>query len=648
MALRSRLLRDIAELQRNPYPNISFTSCVEDFTKACLVLTTDHNRLHLTVDFPETYPLVAPKVTIQTPIDHPNIFGSYICASILNTTEGYTPAYDLKGICIQILSFFASDRIEQDYGEIVALSNYNNRRISGIPGNASRQVYAQIFECSKCDFARLPAVPRSTPGLDFQSSMNNSKRRRSKRPQISAGSVTTGVVLDRSVHKSQKILLSDLPDEILAVICEHLETEELPPFARAWSHIGGEEGIVNTFNIIRNREMICFCLKKPAGDVQLGIGVSIRRQGRIGSFESEFDLLSFQAFKDFGIRRSVQGLNFTHWMPLAITRRHYNSIKDTVPPHLKTLATAAGIETQQPFAILCAFMNDIVVRLCNQAESGYTQSSLVHASEKAIESYYHLFHLLLCLATEDDNSRRSANQTIKSFFVDGKTSKKEVPNLGHLLVAVLISDADMTDNLLLAIIRETVTRNVVWMLDKRGANMQELAYMESNTISQYRLQKTFDASKTSYRLLMFLNLFRKTINRGTGKDKKTLLQLREELFNAHGAPPRGTAARLAADIKALQNVKNFPEFIKIMGLTPPPASTFTTFLRECVEASVQKGYSIWAITQDKALILRQQKDPDVEIRDNVKPEWNSGSRGIFNPSFFPNPKNKKGGAGGNK
>ena len=96
--------------------------------------------------------------------------------------------------------------------------------------------------------------------------------------------------------------------------------------------------------------------------------------------------------------------------------------------------------------------------------------------------------------------------------------------------------------------------------------------MEADKISYYRLQKTFDASKTSYRLLMFLNLFRKTIDRGTGKNKKSLTQLREELFDAHGAPPRGTAARLAADIKALQNVKNFPEFIKIMGLPYPVVS----------------------------------------------------------------------------
>lgn len=619
MALRNRLLRDISELQNKPYPNISFSPYPNDITKACLVLTTDDNYLHLRVDFPGTYPLTPPRITIQTPISHPNVFGDFICASILNTQEGYTPAYDLKGICIQILSFFASDNLEQLHGDAtVNLATYK-----------SRHVPAHAYRCSNCDFGRPPVTDCFPPRSESRRDLDDEKGR----PKESSSS-------DKPVRRKQRLLLSDLPDEVLAVVCEHLETEELTPFAQAWDHIGGEKGVVSTFNIIRNREMMCFCLKKSASEAQLGIGVNVRRQGRIGSFESEFDLLSLQAFDEFKIRTSVQGLPFTYWLPLAVNRRHYDSIRDFVVPRLQELATVAALPTQLSAGVLYAFMNDIVVRLCNQAAAGYARSSLVHASEKAIESYYHLFHLLLCRATEDDDLRRSANQTIKGFLVDGKTGKSDVPNLGHLLVAVLISDADVTNDLIIAIIRETITRNVVWMLDSKGSNMQELAYMEANDISFYRLQKTFDASRTSYRLLMFLNLFRKTINRGSGKDKKTLIQLREELFNAHGAPPRGTATRLAGDIKTLQNVKNFPEFFQIMGIPPPQASKFTTFLRDCVVSSMHKGYSVWGITQARALSLRQLKDPEVEVRNGQTPEWNCNNPG-FVSTFFPNLPKKK-------
>ncbi|KAJ3484425.1 hypothetical protein NLG97_g7049 [Lecanicillium saksenae] len=123
-AHRNRLLRDIAEMQQKPYPRIRLVPI--DLTRACVVLTPEnYPPLHLTVLFGADYPLKAPTITIQSRINHPNVFGDYICASILNTAEGYTPAYTLKGICIQMLSFFNSDAVEQIYrGTRVSLDSY--------------------------------------------------------------------------------------------------------------------------------------------------------------------------------------------------------------------------------------------------------------------------------------------------------------------------------------------------------------------------------------------------------------------------------------------------------------------------------------------------------------------------------------------
>src|SRR5437763_547424 len=178
------------------------------------------------------------------------------------------------------------------------------------------------------------------------------------------------------------------------------------------------------------------------------------------------------------------------------------------------------------------FMNYVDIKFSQEASKSLEhqtsygrvtpQSTLKHASEKAIESYFHLFHLLLCLATPA--VVRSANHTIET-FLSGQTSKTASPNLGHLLIAVLISDIEMTQGLMMAIIKETVTRNVVWMLDARGAGMAELSYMEASAVSNYRLQKTFEASKTSYRLLMFFNLLRLATGRAS-IPRKSLAQLR--------------------------------------------------------------------------------------------------------------------------
>lgn len=127
----------------------------------------------------------------------------------------------------------------------------------------------------------------------------------------------------------------------------------------------------------------------------------------------------------------------------------------------------------------------------------------------------------------------------------------------------LISDVEMTDTMIKSIVQEAITRNVVWMLDSKGAGMAELAYLEPTPISEYRLKKTFEASKTSYRLLMFLNLFRKVAE---GSPLQPLSVLCDEAFERHGALPRGSAKGLADSIKRIHQVSSFPEFLAHMGI----------------------------------------------------------------------------------
>jgi ubiquitin-protein ligase len=677
MALHQRLLRDIAELQAKPYPNITLFPG-EDITNACLVLRPNGGQpLHLTVDFGSEYPLCAPRVSIQSRLDHPNIFGSYICASILNTEEGYTSAYTLKGIAIQLLSFFSSDKLEQEGGfyveDLTFYRQSNNKNtwaeyrcskcafgIGLDPGPSSHRSEAQTSEKDRNDeliidmsTAAFPALgssarePVTTPKISTLFPPGAAKWRTMIQPALpltrpnglskSVRSTTTPGVRLRIISRQ----LADLPDEILLLICNELDTEELFVFARAWNRIGGEEGVMTRFDLIRTRELQCFCLKKGFSEpgVQLGIGVNVIQRGRQGTLESEFDLLSLQAYKDFGIRRSVQGLRFQYWLPLPLSPRHYESVKEEVRASAIEISVAANLNPSTPVFMIYNFMNDVVVKLSQEASKsfespGYREiptSTLRHASEKAIESYFHLFHLLLCLATPA--VVRSANNTLQA-FLSGQTSKTVCPNLGYLLIAVLISDTEMTQELTMAIIKETVTRNVVWMLDARGAGMAELSYMEASAASEYRLQKTFEASKTSYRLLMFLNLLRLTTDR-TSTPRKTLAQLREEMFDRHGAPPKGAATRLANNIKRIHAVNTFPDFLRVMGIQKmPTAAEFTAFLRRTVEESVAKGYSVWGLSQEKALALRRTKEPNVQVRKESKPEWRvwGQNRG----SFFPN------------
>lgn len=626
--LCQRLLRDLAEMQADPYPNITLHNN-DSLTQACLILSPKgQDPLHLTMAFNE-YPLRPPVVTIQSEILHPNVFGTYVCASILNEARDYTPAYTLKSIAVQLLSFFSSETLEQDTaGGKVNLERYRQQ------WSKDRRSY-HCVTCGFDDEARrkervsvsMTSSRQAWKGFTLLSRLNSSDSSGAprKRTDVSklceaeqTGSDETPDAITRVHERATSTrdlgqMFLALPDEMLLTIFSELSDQDLWAVAKVFPVI---TKILNLYDFIRVRELQCFCLKESFRNAKLGVGVNIQRRGREGTFESEFDLLSQQAFRDYDIRKSVQGLPFEYWLPLPISRRHWRLVVADVSDCLRKLAFAAQLKDVSGVNVVYHFMNDIVVKFSQEAEKCFDkdrQSSLTHVSEKAVESYFALFHLLLCLVAEDPDMIRAANSNIASFLA-GSTSKSSCPSLGSLLVVALVSDAGITEQLRLAIIKEAVLRNVVWMLDRRGANMHELAYLEPSAISDYRLRHTFQASKTSYRLLMFLGLFCKTA-RGEGK---SLAAIRDDMFDAHGAPPKGTAERMAREIRRIKDVDSFPPFFTAMGISDIPSKeTFTAFLRRMVRLSEEKGYSRMPITQGEALALRKEKEPGVEVASGV-------------------------------
>lgn len=637
--LRKRLLQDIAELQTNPYPNITLHVYDEDISKACLILTPENWKpFHLTVTFPtgsHGYPLQPPEVRMDSSVSHPNVFGGYICASILNTTEGYTPAYTLKAIAIQLLSFFGSDSVQQDYGAIINLASYRDQ--------SSYQ--HDDFECRRCHFG--PRMHQITIGGSLASGASTRLSRSSK----------AGI-------RPDCFFISQLPNEILLQITDYLDFQDLTNFTRSWNRMSQ---LVTNFNVIRKRELRCFLLKESFLEQKLGIGIHLTGNGRYRELESEFDLVSQKAFITHGIRRSVQGLQFERWLPLPISHGHWRRIQADAYSALGALSRETRINDQA--LVIFSFMTNIIAKLNSDLERqgtprGYSKSSLLHASDKAIESYFHLFHLLLCIATGPGGRGivDYANRMIRNFMA-GNTEKAFVPNLGNLLVALLISDIEPTEPLMRAIVKEAITRNVVWMLDTKGAGMAELAYLETDKVSKYRLKKTYQGSRVSYRILMFSELFRRTARPSPPKPtpttapaptapanasapapaptpspkrlwsevaaskpspsknsapapqaqgRKSLIQLRDELFARHGAPPLGTAAKLAAEVRLLQAIDDFPSFLREMGVSWPGQAIFTAVLRESMRDSAAKGYHVWRPSPDLVAGLRIIKDPGVD------------------------------------
>ena len=619
-ALHRRLLNDIAEVQQNPYPNVHLHVDDKNFQEACLILSTDaYGPLHLFIEFGNDYPLQAPRVTIQsTNIVHPNIYGDYICASVLNTTEGWTPAYTLKGVLIQLLSFFTSESLEQDYGgDTVNLHEFHQHR----------KADGYDYFCNSCGFE---------PG--WKPALSNS-----------------GVFKPSKASPATVSKLLSLPDEIVLLMLEEMSTKDVLALADAVPFV---KRTVNSYGFIRARELQCFCLKKSYMVAKLGVGVSVTTRGN-PVLRSEFDLLSQEAFFQHDVRRSVQGVQFDKWLPLPLSRRHWNGVRTTVTACLQSIHSFAGLRSSAPSDIDVVYnlMNNVVVQFSTDAEKSFRnsdgRSTLNHASEKAIEAYFSCFHLLLCLATENAAIVNAANKMIARFLA-GPRGKKQFPDLGHLLVASLISKDGLNEPLILAVIKEAILRNVVWMLDTKGADMPELAYLEPSLVSDYRLVKTFEASKTSYRLLMFLKLFTLSAR----PSNKPLTLIRDELFDNRGMSP-GISTRMAQRIREIRDIDGFPQFLRAMGIENVPSkSEFTAFLRKSVTDSVAAGYSAMPLSQSKLYMIRKMRERDVEVAEGVEITdamitwFNRGEKWYWNgwngrPTFFPGRKSSPKESGGN-
>jgi len=123
----SRIYKDLNEIKENPIQGLSI--CMPDendpFSLHCNIQILsgiyEGILLHLEMQIPENYPVQAPKLQISpgqsfSHTYHHHVFGSTICIDLLDhgffgegEKTGWTPAYTLSTILVQMQVFFAED-----------------------------------------------------------------------------------------------------------------------------------------------------------------------------------------------------------------------------------------------------------------------------------------------------------------------------------------------------------------------------------------------------------------------------------------------------------------------------------------------------------------------------------------------------------
>ena len=313
-----------------------------------------------------------------------------------------------------------------------------------------------------------------------------------------------------------KCLLSVLNDDVLYEVLSALPSEALLNFCSAFDRA---RILATKFHILLLRELRCFFLRRPLVDCILGIGVRLDEKTR--TMSSEFDWLSEYAFDTFSVRRSIRKKTFGFFLPLAFSKAHFDRAEQLIWNRLVKLDDAIQrissrrvLRTQptQSIRVIYQFMNNVVVSLMQSTDTimddnssdAATVPSLLLASERAVISYCQLYHLLTSLAAHHPQVLHNATLKLRDFLTDPiHRSKACVSDIGEFIVMASLvlgsppEDACKRitwDDLNGLLLEEVFIRNVRWMLKAHP----ELEILE-NGASEYRLEKTFQASKTSLR-----------------------------------------------------------------------------------------------------------------------------------------------------
>ncbi|KAJ6547058.1 hypothetical protein B0H19DRAFT_251176 [Mycena capillaripes] len=663
-SLLSRLYQDLAELHQSPYPGVAIFTNEANVRQFCLVLTPPSGpwknlSLHFDVVLPENWPVSPPKVSSSVDgIDHPNLFGSYICCDLLKEhiyrgggySGGYTPALTLRGLFLQFLTFFSSSKVEQEYGGYIEIGDSVTVRYAresdlfgrkaGYHHTATQDAWRQEWERDRRAVVVIKQeMSEIGPLLETTKSSrpdpNRLHRIEEKNHRWAStfksirgwhckhclygtdtvphcvGAVAQDVM---DADQSSPLLIPPagcqlglLNDDVLFTLALHLPSETLITFSTAYPRL---HDIVRSMHVLLQRELSCFFLRTPLSESVLGIGISFDFRSR--TLSSDFDWLSQRAFAEFGIRESVEKRPFSFFLPLAFSRPHFERVYPHIWTRLKEIDTevqraenqmsrnprqrAAGPPQRQDLvAVIYKMMTNIVISLMKSCDDAFnapgTSKTLLHASEKAVVAYCHLFHLLICLCRTDGQIIHDATDRLRR-FIDRKDSrvKTHVPDLGELIVIIMLvvcrppvgsGPPVKWSSLAGPFLEEVLTRNARWVLK----DSPHLEILETGP-SDYRLAETFFRSKTSLRLVMFQITFLDLFFKAYGSDISPL-------DNNYGFPEKELPERMVEEVKEIYKINTWPAFFEKVRYPQGVAlgkERFSEMLRDAVKTSAARRY----------------------------------------------------------
>lgn len=517
---------------------------------------------HFMMRFYPDYPNSPPKVFLCTDIPHPNVFAGsewfqgkhypYICLDMLKSetsqtrNQGWSSAYSVMSVLVQLQSFLFADAIDQDYGGVA-------RAIHDVRSIQSATQHAQEYTCS-CGHSSMEPWPPLDRMLDDDEE-------------------------DSVTHQpSESTQWADIMPDCLSHILGMLTFEDIitaSHVCKAWQET------CETSQIFQRLDLKCFFTKKSFEEDILGFGIMPEYfgNGGIKSLSSPLDIVSLTAFEQHNVRVGVWKEPFSHFLPLALNQVHFEKAFPVIQSTICSLHTDMG-GPELFIKVLANLMNSMVVAMMEDVERQSSPMVSRQASERAILGYCAFHHLLLELTNKFPEATECADYKISRFKSDPLyRRKKECPNLGEFIIHLAISDQHQWTDIAEVFLFEAFDRNVRWNLEKDATLYQQH--------DGELLENVFRYSLTSFRLIMFQVYFLQEFAKNPLLGRGTLLkQYRERLSSPSNAQIRS----LHAACKSFLSVCRWSDYFNAIGIPNIPRRHLVSCLQQSYENSEEKGY----------------------------------------------------------
>lgn len=326
----------------------------------------------------------------------------------------------------------------------------------------------------------------------------------------------------------------------------------------------------------------CFHSKVSFMDDVMGIPILATQTTKFPDLATPLDLLSYEAFYEDNVRKSVWGQKFTHFLPVWINKDHgtraWPYIKKAIAE--LTLKPDEKYRPELALEILPRLMNTMVVSVMN---------GTVHASIKALEGYC-LFHRLLILFVKKyPELQEQINRKAERFCHDEEfRDKDEIPSLGEFLPLLSVATSISWDQISTAYLKENFDRHVLWTLKKFPKLARfNVRNVGKGRVDDERLKCTLDANLVSLKLVCFHVYFFRNVAR---PDNLNADEIADNYDRFYGRPSDEMKLNLQKKIFEIQKLNSWADFFRSINERLPSPDKLSQWLINSLENSARKGY----------------------------------------------------------